>query len=167
MKPYKLAEYRYLILKSGKSRIKVVYKILACCTYEEILYYVKNTPAPLRGVFKYNLQFLKCETYGHVYKQPVGFLKDPLDYVGLMAYIFPLFRNEINDFVHKRIIFVRNYLLGDFETCSQIIDSVNLAQVRKSVDSPAGMLTEDHHHTVHEESQVCYSSHLRPKSLHL
>ena len=43
----------------------------------------------------------------------------------------------------------------------------NLAQVRKSVDSPAGMLTEDHHHTVHEESQVCYSSHLRPKSLHL
>ena len=43
----------------------------------------------------------------------------------------------------------------------------NLAQVRKSVDSPPGMLTEDHHHTVHEESQVCYSSHLRPKSLHL
>ena len=42
-----------------------------------------------------------------------------------------------------------------------------LAQVRKSVDSRAGMLTEDHHHTVHEESQVCYSSHLRPKSLHL
>ena len=41
------------------------------------------------------------------------------------------------------------------------------AQVRKSVDSPPGMLTEDHHHTVHEERQVCYSSHLRPKSLHL
>ena len=41
------------------------------------------------------------------------------------------------------------------------------AQVRKSVDSPPGILTEDHHHTVHEESQVCYSSHLRPKSLHL
>ena len=42
-----------------------------------------------------------------------------------------------------------------------------MAQVRKSVDSPPGMLTEDHHHTVHEERQVCYSSHLRPKSLHL
>ena len=41
------------------------------------------------------------------------------------------------------------------------------AQVRKSVDSPPGMLTEDHHHTVHEERQVCYSSHLRPKSFHL
>ena len=41
------------------------------------------------------------------------------------------------------------------------------AQVRKAVDSPPGMLTEDHHHTVHEERQVCYSSHLRPKSLHL
>ena len=45
--------------------------------------------------------------------------------------------------------------------------SNNSAQVRKSVDSPPGMLTEDHHHTVHEERQVCYSSHLRPKSLHL
>ena len=43
----------------------------------------------------------------------------------------------------------------------------NMAQVRKSVDGPPGMLTEDHHHTVHEERQVCYSSHLRPKSLHL
>ena len=42
-----------------------------------------------------------------------------------------------------------------------------LAQVRKSVDSPPDMLTKDHHHTVHEERQVCYSSHLRPKSLHL
>ena len=42
-----------------------------------------------------------------------------------------------------------------------------LAQVRKSVDSPPGMLTEDHHHTAHEESQVCYHSHLRPNSLHL
>ena len=41
------------------------------------------------------------------------------------------------------------------------------AQLRMSVDSPPGMLTEDHHHTVHEERQVCYSSHLRPKSLHL
>ena len=47
------------------------------------------------------------------------------------------------------------------------VGHVFMAQVRKSVDSPPGMLTEDHHHTVHEESQVCYSSHLRPKSLHL
>ena len=41
------------------------------------------------------------------------------------------------------------------------------AQVRKSVDRPPGMLTEDHHHTVHGERQVCDSSHLRPKPLHL
>ena len=48
-----------------------------------------------------------------------------------------------------------------------ILFGVFLAQVRKSVDGPSGMLTEDHHHTVHEERQVCYSSHLRPKPLHL
>lgn len=41
------------------------------------------------------------------------------------------------------------------------------AQVQKSVDSPPGMLTEDHHHTVHEERQVCNSSYLSTESLHL
>ena len=54
----------------------------------------------------------------------------------------------------------------DFDACESKNGTI-LAQVRKSVDSPPGMLTEDHHHTVHEERQVCYSSHLRPKSLHL
>ena len=56
---------------------------------------------------------------------------------------------------------------GDTVVKEQGVLTNKEAQVRKSVDSPAGMLTEDHHHTVHEESQVCYSSHLRPKSLHL
>ena len=41
------------------------------------------------------------------------------------------------------------------------------AQVQKSVDSPPGMLTKDHHHTVHEERQVCNSSYLSTESLHL
>ena len=39
---------------------------------------------------------------------------------------------------------VRNLIAHD-------IEGDILAQVRKSVDSPPGMLTEDHHHTVHEE----------------
>ena len=54
------------------------------------------------------------------------------------------------------------YLLS-VDDCRHVI----MAQVRQSVDSPPGMLAEDHHHTVHEERQVCYSSHLRPKPLHL
>ena len=61
-------------------------------------------------------------------------------------------------------------LSKQYELAKVLVDSKIkeiLAQVRKSVDSPPGMLTEDHHHTVHEERQVCYSSHLRPKSLHL
>ena len=41
------------------------------------------------------------------------------------------------------------------------------AQVQKSVDRSPGMLTEDHHHTVHEERQVCNSSYLSTESLHL
>ncbi|MDY4528767.1 MAG: LysM domain-containing protein, partial [Parabacteroides sp.] len=38
------------------------------------------------------------------------------------------------------------------ETIEILADKYRLtmAQVRKSVDSPPGMLTEDHHHTVHE-----------------
>ena len=61
------------------------------------------------------------------------------------------------------------YVVDSFPRRTVLLLSYSLfsAQVRKSVDSPPGMLTEDHHHTVHEERQVCYSSHLRPKSLHL
>lgn len=125
MKPYKLADYKHYFLQSGEKRIKMVCKIFANCTYEEILYYIKNTPMSLRGVFRYSLQYLKCESYSHVYKQPIGCLKEPLDYVGLMAYIFPLFSKEINDFVEKRLVFVCNYLLGKYEQCTQIIDGIN------------------------------------------
>ena len=57
--------------------------------------------------------------------------------------------------------------LYSFKNIKASENEIFSAQVRKSVDSPPGMLTEDHHHTVHEERQVCYSSHLRPKSLHL
>ena len=57
--------------------------------------------------------------------------------------------------------------VSDPTMLTKLKNAIKMAQVRKSVDSPPGMLTEDHHHTVHEERQVCYSSHLRPKSLHL
>ena len=67
----------------------------------------------------------------------------------------------------KKILIILVVMLGSLESQEQKISHIETAQVRKSVDSPPGMLTEDHHHTVHEERQVCYSSHLRPKSLHL
>ena len=70
-----------------------------------------------------------------------------------------LYSNELLDYFEAR----KNIYLPTYKWMFENIP----AQVRKSVDSPPGMLTEDHHHTVHEESQVCYSSHLRPKSLHL
>ena len=75
-------------------------------------------------------------------------------------------KQEMSSFLHAS----NNDLLDLSETdINDIIQFVwnQSAQVRKSVDGPPGMLTEDHHHTVHEERQVCYSSHLRPKSLHL
>ena len=89
------------------------------------MYYIKNTPVSLKGAFEYSLRFLKCESYSDVYKQTVGCLKEPLDYVGLMAYVFPLFSSEINSFVGNRIKFVRNYLLGNYDLCLQIIENVN------------------------------------------
>ena len=125
MKPFKLDDYKHKILQSGERRGKIVRKIFANCTYEEILYYIKNTPVSLRGMYKYSLQYLKCESYSHIYKQHVGCLKEPLDYVGLMAYIFPLYSSEINDFIKKREEFARCYLNGYYSLCSQIIKEVN------------------------------------------
>lgn len=126
MKPYKLTDYKHLFFLSGEKRASMVRKIFDYCTYEEILYYIKNTPASLKGIFKYSLRYLKCTSYSQVYKQPIGCLKEPLDYIGLLAYIFPLFRVEINDFIKKREQYVRNYLLGNYDLCSQIIEEINL-----------------------------------------
>ena len=68
---------------------------------------------------------------------------------------------QVNPFI------IEGYLSSEY-FCDRVEETALLtAQVRKSVDGPPGMLTEDHHHTVHEERQVCYSSHLRPKPLHL
>ena len=73
----------------------------------------------------------------------------------------------INDGSTDKWITDRLQCLARTDSRIVYVNKQNSAQVRKSVDSPPGMLTEDHHHTVHEERQVCYSSHLRPKPLHL
>ena len=67
----------------------------------------------------------------------------------------------------KQVRLQSEEIYDPFHVFPNLQNVIKKAQVRKSVDSPPGMLTEDHHHTVHEERQVCYSSHLRPKSLHL
>ena len=68
--------------------------------------------------------------------------------------------------ISNRVICTTGEVYFHFDNDVRKIQQIS-AQVRKSVDGPPGMLTEDHHHTVHEERQVCYSSHLRPKPLHL
>ena len=52
-----------------------------------------------------------------------------------------------------RTTFATKRMLKATEFCMIISNEIakKTAQVRKSVDSPPGMLTEDHHHTVHEE----------------
>ena len=46
------------------------------------------------------------------------------------------------------LFFVNGALVANLYKKKEILI---LAQVRKSVDSPSVMLTEDHHYTVHEE----------------
>ena len=85
--------------------------------------------------------------------------------------IFTFLEDQMNNFSAQFSGMCRKVIYSIFASSWATIfaskDKDFRAQVRKSVDSPPGMLTEDHHHTVHEERQVCYSSHLRPKSLHL
>ena len=79
-------------------------------------------------------------------------------------YVYSFYRKKKHEFITQELTDLN---IGDTWSDTIKEEKEKEAQVRKSVDSPPGMLTEDHHHTVHEERQVCYSSHLRPKSLHL
>ena len=109
-----------------------------------------------------NLEYLKQKNFIDSERQSIA--QDFIKYKNFVN--VNQFRNNINK-KESRSLNSTDYNLEKMAQDSIInIDDLP-AQVRKSVDSPPGMLTEDHHHTVHEERQVCYSSHLRPKSLHL
>lgn len=125
MKIHSIQEYRKRLVSPNYSREQVVANVLKKCTYKEILWYYENTPVTFKGLFRYSISHLKRKSYSDIYSTGGVFLKQPIDYVGLMAYVMPIFKDEINRYVIIKEEFERNYLSGEYDKCKDLLSTAN------------------------------------------
>lgn len=121
----KLSEYKKGLTTTPQMRALYAKKVLVQGSYEEIVKYYNNTPAGLKGIYKHTLNYLIRHSYDDLYNSGSDFLKSPIDYVGLMAFVLPFFSKEVNEFIELRDSFEAAYLLGDYKQASSILDSAN------------------------------------------
>ena len=98
--------------------------ILKNGSYEDIMYYYGHTPVVFKGLYKHCLKYLFRKSYEGIYFSGGIYLKDPIDYVGLMAFIFPLFKDKINEFVGLRDAIESAYIVGDYAKSNQLLKQI-------------------------------------------
>lgn len=126
MRPFKTYEYKSYFLDKKKDKNYVVNKILKDCSYEDLIYYYNQTPSFFKGIFKHALSYLKRERYQEVYGYGLYSPKDEISYLGWLAFVIPLFKNELNNYVKLRMRFEDCYLIGDYDSCYDILRKCNL-----------------------------------------
>lgn len=105
----KLSDYKKGLSSSPKLRQYYQKKVLVQGTYEEIIKYYQNTPIALKGIYKHSLNYMLRKSYDELYNSGGDFLKSPIDYVGLMAFVLPFFSKEVNEFICIRESFESAY----------------------------------------------------------
>lgn len=121
----KIDDYKKQIVSNRDKRSSIVQTILLRSSYEDIIRYYDATPFGLKGVFKHVLSYLIRPAYKDLYTSGGDFLKKPIDYVGLMAFVLPLFKKEINGFISLRDQFESNYMIGKYNECNRLLKEAN------------------------------------------
>lgn len=121
----KLSDYKKGLSSSPKLRQYYPKKVLVQGTYEDIIKYYNNTPVALKGIYKHSLNYLIRKSYDELYNSGGDFLKSPIDYVGLMAFVLPFFGKDINEFVRLRDSFESAYIKGDYQSATTLLDRAN------------------------------------------
>lgn len=122
---FNIEEYRRILLRQPNSRIRAVREVLACGSYDTIKRYYSHTPQTFVGMFKGSFGYLKRKNYSHIYSDNVTALLNPVDYVGLLSFVLPIFKKDLNDYILKRNLFEYQYLCGDYEEAQSILEYVN------------------------------------------
>ena len=112
MKPYKIADYQRRLLYNKKDNIRMVTDILKNGSYEDVMDYYVHTPNTFKGLYKFCIKHLIRKSYEDIYFTGGVYLKEPEDYVGLMAFVLPLFKDEINEFLKYKRNFDHSFLEG-------------------------------------------------------
>lgn len=125
MKKIDISEYKKLILNGPQKRIELINYILEYGTYEEIFMYYDATPVSLKGIYKYCLKYIICNSYDKLFRKTNVVLRKPIDFVGLVTFIIYLFKDEINEYILLKNEFEKAYLLGEYVKCNKLLNDIN------------------------------------------
>lgn len=123
--PFNVQEYKQVLMRQPGRREDAVRVVMGCSSFQVFKRYYEHTPQLLIGLFKKNSKYLKRKSYSEIYKNGVFGVMKPLDYVGMLSYVLPLFKNEINDFVAIRGKFEDLYLNGEYDEAEKLLDVAN------------------------------------------
>lgn len=102
----------------------MVTDILKNGSYEEIMDYYNHTPTVFKGLYKYSVKHLIRKSYEDIYFTGGVYLKEPVDYLGLLAFVLPLFNDKINEFLKYKRIFEHSYLKGQYDDCDEALSYI-------------------------------------------
>lgn len=124
MKPYKIADYQRRLLYNKKDNIRMVTDILKNGSYEDIMDYYVHTPNTFKGLYKFSIKHLIRKSYEDIYFTGGVYLKEPEDYVGLMAFVLPLFKDQVNEFLKYKRNFDHSFLEGRYDDCNEALSYI-------------------------------------------
>lgn len=123
--PFNIQQYREILNRQPIRREDAVRVVMGCSSYQEFTRYYKQTPQLFLGLFKKNCSYLKRKSYSEIYRSGEFGIMSPLDYVGMLSFVLPLFKKEINDFVELRYQYETVYLEGKYIEAEDILNRMN------------------------------------------
>ena len=123
--PFNIQQYREILNRQPIRRDDAVRVVMGCSSYQEFTRYYKQTPQLFLGLFKKNCSYLKRKSYSEIYRSGEFGIMSPLDYVGMLSFVLPLFKKEINDFVELRYQYETVYLEGKYIEAEDILNRMN------------------------------------------
>lgn len=123
--PFNIQQYREILNRQSARREDAVRVVMSCSSYREFIRYYKQTPQLFLGLFKKNCNYLKRKNYNEIYRSGGFGIMSPVDYVGMISFILPLFQKEINGFVELRNQYEFFYLEGKYIEAEDILNRIN------------------------------------------
>lgn len=123
--PFNVQDYKLILTRQPGRRADAVKVVMGCASYQEFKRYYEHTPRTFVGLFKKYCNYLKRGSYSDIYSNGLFGIMKPLDYMGMLSYVLPLFEKEINEFVVLERQYEDLYLNGVYDEAEQLIHSVN------------------------------------------
>lgn len=123
--PFNIQQYKEILNRQPIRREQAIRAVMGCPSFLEFTRYYKQTPRLFLGLFKKNCRYLKRKSYSEIYRKGEFGIMPPLDYIGMLSFVLPLFKKEINCFVGLRNQYEKFYLEGKYIEAEDILYRMN------------------------------------------